>query len=120
MIILNQLFLDKYLQQVKKTDNLFDINNKKKRIIEGSGSYYLSNEIFYRVSLARERWQLLNPAQQKFPTGHFHIAYIQQSPRDLTEKYFKSNRTIYDELVKLIKTVQERITLGINNINDLF
>lgn len=104
----------------KKTDNLFDGSNKKKRIIEGSGSDYLSNEIFYRVALARERWQRANPSMPKFPTGHFHIAKIQESTKNLTDKYFISSRTIYDELAKLIETVKERITLGVNNLNDLF
>lgn len=103
----------------KKADNLLDTNNNKKRIIEGSGSNYLSNEIFYRVALARERWQRANPSQPKFPTGHFHIAKI-QSMGDLTGKYNRSNRTIYDELTKLIQTVQERITIGVNNLNNLF
>jgi pyrrolidone-carboxylate peptidase len=104
----------------KKVDNLIDINNIKKRIIDGSGGNYLSNEIFYRVALARERWQRTNPSELKFPTGHFHVAYIQQSKKDLTGKYFFSNRTIYDELTKLIQTVKERIILGVNNLNDLF
>jgi hypothetical protein len=89
----------------------------------GSGGDYLSNEIFYRVALARERWQKANPTQSKFPTGHFHVAYIQGTGRDLNDKYFESNRTILDELKKLIQTVRERITTGINNYNnanDLF
>ena len=92
-------------------------------ITVGSGGNYLSNEIFYRVALARERWQKNNPNEGKFSTGHFHVAYIQESPKDLTDKYFNSNCTILDELKKLIQTVQERITIGINNYNnenDLF
>ena len=92
-------------------------------ITVGSGENYLSNEIFYRVALARERWQKANPNEGKFSTCHFHVAYIQKSPKDLTDKYFNSNRTILDELKKLIQTVQERITIGINNYNnenDLF
>ena len=109
---------------IKKPHNLLNINNKKKRIIDGSGSNYLSNEIFYRVALARERWQQANPTRPKFPSGHFHIAYIQKATRDLTKKYFFSNRTIYDELTKLLKTVEERIILGANcdldNPNNLF
>lgn len=110
----------------RKPDNLLDSNGRKKRIIEGSGSHYLSNEIFYRVALARERWQTANPSQPKFPTGHFHVAFIQYSNiklndvRDLSDKYFESNRNIYDELVNLLKTVEARIILGINNINNLF
>jgi hypothetical protein len=107
----------------KKEHNLLESNGKKKRIIEGSGSDYLSNEIFYRVALARERWQRVNPGQ-KFPTGHFHIAKIQVGTRDLSDKYLYSNRTIYDELTKLIKTVEERITLGVDTVltdpNNLF
>ncbi len=38
---------------------------------------YLSNEIFYRVALARERWQARNPTKPTFPTGHFHVAWVQ-------------------------------------------
>lgn len=116
---------DEILTHTIKQSNLVDSNLKKKRIIEGSGSNYLSNEIFYRVALARERWQRLNSSQSKFPTGHFHIASIQYTDvsvndiRDLTDKYLLSNRTIYDELTKLLKTVEERITLGANNnLND--
>jgi hypothetical protein len=86
----------------------------------------LSNEIFYRFALERERWQKINPNQPKFPIGHFHIALIQYSNsdfndfRDLTDKYIISYRTVYDELKKLLKTVEERITLGVEGINDLF
>ncbi len=111
--------------QIPKDHYLITDNNKM-RIIEGSGCNYLSNEIFYRVVLSRERWQQLNPALPKFPTGHFHVAKIQYNNvevndvRDLSDKYFTSDRTIYDELTKLIRTVEERITLGINNINNLF
>lgn len=45
-------------------------------LIEGSGGNYLSNEIFYRVALARERWQEHNNGK-KFSTGHFHIPWVQ-------------------------------------------
>jgi len=93
------------------------------KITYGSGGEFLSNEIYYRVALARERWQKANPSQPKFSTGHFHIAYIQYIKKDLTDNFFGSNRTILDELKKLIQTVQERITIGINsynNENDLF
>lgn len=100
----------------------------KIKAVEGSGGDYLSNEIFYRVALARERWQKANSTQPKFPTGHFHIAYIQYSYsdlkqkdiRDMTDKYLLSNRTVYDELTKLLKTVEERITLGASNLTNLF
>jgi hypothetical protein len=117
---------DKIFTTNKKPDNLFDSNNKKKMIIDGSGGNYLSNEIFYRVALERERRQKENPNQPKFPTGHFHIASIQYSNsefndfRDLTDRYIISYRTVYDELTKLLKTVEERITLGVEGINDLF
>lgn len=111
------------------------------KVIEGSGSNYLSNEIFYRVALMRERWQARNPTKPKFPTGHFHVACVQAKfddfgkpqPIKLIEKYrvyldlFKptqdekeSSRTIYNELNKLIKTVETQITLASNNITDLF
>jgi hypothetical protein len=103
------LYPNKIFTTSKKDHNLLD-NGTKKRIIEGSGSNYLSNEIFYRVALSRERWKKANSGKN-FPTGHFHIAYIQQAPRDLTDKYFGSNRTVYDESIKQLKTVESRIAL---------
>lgn len=105
---------------------------------EGSGGKYLSNEIFYRVSLARERWKKNHPGADKFPTGHFHVAWIQIQvflKLDLNDEYtvyrYKNNgkidwyapsidsgRTIKDELKTLIKTVEDRIKKGIENYND--
>ncbi|KAA9338970.1 C15 family peptidase [Adhaeribacter soli] len=101
-------------------NNLLDSNNSKRRIIEGSGSNYLSNEIFYRVALARERWNKKHPSLPKFPSGHFHVAFIQQPKRDLAENYLESSRNIYDELTKLVLTVSERIAIGSSNLNNLF
>lgn len=112
----------------------------------GSGGKYLSNEIFYRVALAREKWQLENPSLPKFPTGHFHVAWIQIFPsHDLSNVYTafeltniidsngessydwttpkNSSRTIMDELKRLLRTVEDRIKRGIESYddeNDLF
>lgn len=103
------------------------------RINDGSGGNYMSNEIFYRVALARERWSRANPIVNVnpnppppvitslpiFPTGHFHVALIQGSGKDLNDLYEQSNtRTIRDELTKLIKTVKDRIERGIIDYND--
>jgi len=66
----------------KKCHNLFVLHNgvkAKKSIIEGSGGDYLSNEIFYRVALLRERRLTKNQPDGRFPTGHFHVAKIRDS-----------------------------------------
>ena len=36
------------------------------------------------------------------------------------EKNFFTNRTVFDELLKLINTVRERINIGVGNLTDLF
>jgi hypothetical protein len=108
---------------------------------EGSGSSYLSNEIFYRVALAREKWQAANPTADKFPTGHFHIPWIQDrddmsdiyeimllnDDGDETGQRKKSQknpkRTRFDEETKIINTVEDRIKRAIESFNgpaDLF
>jgi pyrrolidone-carboxylate peptidase len=46
------------------------------KAIVGSGGDYLSNEIFYRVSLLRHK---INPA---LPTGHYHVPFIQSGAFD--------------------------------------
>jgi hypothetical protein len=122
-----------------------------------------SNEIFYRVALARERWKTRNPSNLTFPTGHFHVAMLQikidrlktkenielgrnevvaYDKIDLSETYRTYNlniasistgtnfeilsnlngvpRSIYNELSKLVKTVENQIALGLNNFSDLF
>jgi hypothetical protein len=143
--------------------NTFSLNTIEGISINGSGSNYLSNEIFYRVALMRERWQARNPTKPKFPTGHFHVAMVQlkidrlktkenialqrdevveYDKIDLSETYRFYNinlnsintgvnfevlsnlngvsRSIYNELSKLIKTVESQIAKGLNNFNDLF
>lgn len=50
------------------------------KVYSGPGGNYLSNEIFYRVSLLREKWiaaQLPNVVTK--PTGHFHVAMLQET-----------------------------------------
>jgi len=42
--------------------------------IKGSGGNYLSNEVFYRVALLREKYSALNP---DLKTGHIHVGYLQ-------------------------------------------
>lgn len=100
-----------------------------------------SNESFYRVALARERWLRENPSATGFSTGHFHVAKIQDG-NDLDDiykgdifqlhpissnpqKYFYDKlkfqsqkippRKVKDELLKLIKTVEERIIMVSEN-----
>jgi len=55
-----------------------------------------------------------------FPTGHFHVAYI-QFKNDLEEIYetpyeTSPNRTVKNEMIKLIATVKERILTVANNL----
>jgi hypothetical protein len=97
----------------------------------------------------RERWQARNPNKPKFPTGHFHVAWVQAYFDIITingEKKVKlknvnlednyriaifdsigkllvgenSQRSIYNELSNLIKTVENSITNTLTNFNDLF
>lgn len=52
----------------------------QEKVFRGPGGNYLSNEIFYRVSLLRENWiaaQLPNVVTK--PTGHFHVAMLQET-----------------------------------------
>lgn len=102
----------------------------------GPGGNYLSNEIFYRVSLARERWKALNPTAPKYPSGHFHVSFIHiaalKEGFDLDDKYTvrdrlfnweNSSRTVYNEQFRLVKTVEDRMKRGIEGYNsetDLF
>ena len=93
-----------------------------------------NNEIFYRVALMRERWQARNPNKPKFPTEHFHVAWV-QFRNNLTENYeviiknklgiselkeTKKNRSKYNELTKLINSVENSISNALNNFNELF
>lgn len=56
--------------------------------IQGSGGDYLSNEIFYRVSLLRSK---INPV---LPTGHYHVPFIQEEEFD---------RALTAELIQVIE-----------------
>lgn len=58
---------------------------------EGSGSNYLSNEIFYRVAHLRKT------ARPELPTGHFHISKLQSSGQD-----FSGTQT--QDLITKVKT----------------
>ena len=49
--------------------------------LTGSGGNYLSNEIFYRVALAREDTRpTLPPGREIVPTGHFHVPSTDLDP----------------------------------------
>lgn len=84
---------------------------KGKYINVGTGSNYLSNELFYRVALIRERWLKTQTTVTEFPTGHFHIAKLQET----TDQDFDATKT-----QKLISTVKDRINRGVLNLTDLF
>lgn len=75
------------------------------------GRNYLSNEIFYRVSLMRERWLKTQPPGTEFPSGHFHIPAVQDNKYTVEEK---------DEAKKLITTVKDRIRRGVLDLSNLF
>ncbi len=51
----------------------FDSSNPKKQMKVGSGSNYLSNEIFYRVGRIRKLKQSVGPPPL---TGHLHLPHI--------------------------------------------
>ena len=55
-----------------------------------------------------------------FPTGHFHVAWIQF--KNILEEIYETpyetspNRTVKNEMIKLIATVKERILTVANNL----
>ncbi len=77
--------------------------------IEGSGSFYLSNEIYYRIAKLREK------TKPELPTGHLHIPCIQLSNH--VKSYYISQGTrnahklttdinpLTKELIKNIKEI---------------
>lgn len=58
-------------------------------LFEGSGGNYLSNEIFFRVAKLREENLDRDGIKRKLPTGHFHVAKIQDVGCDLDMKEMK-------------------------------
>ena len=72
------------------------------KITYGSGGDYLSNEIFYRVSKLRKK---LKPT---LPTGHFHIAKLQdeQSKEDFSKQKTK-------DLINIVKVAINKGVTGI-------
>jgi hypothetical protein len=101
-----------FLGRIK--DNAPTQLQKGTKIHMALGKNYLSNEIHYRVSLMRERWiksQL--PTVVAFPSGHFHIAKLQDSDDDYS-------LAIRNEAKKVIDTVKDRIQRGILDLSNLF
>lgn len=79
------------------------------QIRKGSGGNYLSNEIFYRVSLLRNRWiksQL--PSVVTKATGHFHIEKLQNE--EFGED-FSISKT--QELIDIVRTAINNGTTGL-------
>jgi pyrrolidone-carboxylate peptidase len=56
--------------------------------VEGSGSNFLSNEIFYRTALLRSN---IRPA---LPSGHVHVPVINNQPQTLGPGYVAATETI--------------------------
>ncbi len=121
-------FGDKFNSQTDLLENTIppntsDLGRNKKQaptqlqkgtlIQQGTGGNYLSNEIFYRVALSRERWLKTQPTGTKYPTGHFHVAKLQSGTQDF-------DSTVKVETQKLISTVKDRINRGVLNLNNLF
>ncbi|WP_291275776.1 S8 family serine peptidase [Flavobacterium sp.] len=103
----------------RKDPKYFSINKRTPAYLQknvvinyGSGGTYLSNEIFYRVALLRERW-LATPAGngKKMPTGHLHVPKIQQQKTD-------DINLVKMQLV--IKKIFERLQKGVMNIGNIF
>lgn len=84
---------------------------KGKKIHMQDGRNYLSNEIFYRVSLMRERWLKTQPPGTEFPSGHFHIPAVQD------KKYTEAEK---GDAKKIITTVKDRIRRGVLDLSNLF
>jgi len=85
---------------------------KGTKILEGTGGNYLSNEIFYRVALIRERWLKTQPTGTKFPTGHFHVSKLQNE--SIREDFSRIKTK------KLISTIEDRIKRGVLDLSNLF
>lgn len=78
-----------------------DINNyPNTKIYSGPGGNYLSNEIFYRVALLREKFRQEGHIPPK--TGHFHISKLQDEKvnEDISEK---NNQDMLDIVITSIK-----------------
>lgn len=58
-------------------------------LYKGSGGNYLSNEIFFRVARLREENQDKNGEEGQLPTGHFHIAKIQDIGHNMKKSEMK-------------------------------
>lgn len=70
------------------------------QIRKGSGGNYLSNEIFYRVSLLRNRWiKSQSPSGVTKATGHFHIKKLQNE--EFGENF---SITKTQELINIVRT----------------
>lgn len=100
--------LDTTKNELKSPDeNVPQSTPRKIKIIEGSGGNYLSNEIFYRVSLIRDAWLKKQPSGTIFYSGHFHLPILQ----------FRRGENFYPDLNNtVISIVKERIKRGIQSI----
>lgn len=96
------------------TEGILLINNltqiQSLKSISGSGSNYLSNEIFYRVSKMRDE---LKP---NLPTGHLHIPLTQTTQKNkdtyIKYKYRNADKLTIDInplIVNLISQIKEII-----------
>ena len=104
--------------QVKSNDSYVDKDEKKQsgtppvdeQLIGGSGGNYLSNEIFYRVAKLRQEIRpfLDDEKKKPFPTGHFHIAKLQNPA---LKEDFSADKT--KTLINIVKAAVDNAVTGI-------
>ncbi|EKT3967463.1 hypothetical protein NTJ12_002554, partial [Flavobacterium psychrophilum] len=81
---------------------LSDIQNVKS--YHGSGSNYLSNEIFYRVAKMRTE------QRPTLATGHLHIPMIQEKPIDFYPRGNVSTEDMNPKITELVAQIKTIIT----------
>ena len=104
-VYLNQTFIANGAKYSKDEIEGTLLNGKLSKIqslksIKGSGSNYLSNEIFYRVAKIR--------TEQKptLSTGHLHLPLIQEKPADVYPRKNKSTEDINPKIKELIEEIR--------------
>jgi hypothetical protein len=108
-VIINNEFKDKngIIHNLNASGN--DVPVTGEQMIEGPGGDYLSNEIFYRVAKLRKEWiksKLPNVVTK--PTGHFHIAKLQD---ESIKEDFSISKT--QTLLNIVRTAINNGVTGI-------
>ncbi|MBS3737379.1 MAG: hypothetical protein KGY51_00070 [Psychroflexus sp.] len=108
-VIINNEFKDKNGVVHNPNASGNDVPTIGEQMIEGPGGDYLSNEIFYRVAKLRKEWiksKLPNIVTK--PTGHFHIAKLQN---ETIKEDFSVSKT--QNLLNIVKTAINNGVTGI-------